>query len=94
MKTKKNKDLVIEPNANLPGRKYSEEKPWSCKFCYWWGGKKKGCMQKQCYYLIPEKQEKKKNSKCDGCPYGKPVPCIGYCISGLYSEMKARKGSG
>ena len=40
---KTNKDLIIEPNAAIEGRKYSEEKPWSCKYCYWWGGKKKGC---------------------------------------------------
>ena len=38
---KTNKDLIIEPNAAIEGRKYSEEKPWSCKYCYWWGGKKK-----------------------------------------------------
>jgi hypothetical protein len=28
---KTNKDLIIEPNAAIEGRKYSEEKPWSCK---------------------------------------------------------------
>ena len=38
---KTNKDLIIEPNAAIEGRKYSEEKPWSCKYCYWWAGKKK-----------------------------------------------------
>ena len=27
---KTNKDLIIEPNAAIEGRKYSEEKPWSC----------------------------------------------------------------
>ena len=48
---KTNKDLIIEPNAAIEGRKYSEEKPWSCKYCYWWGGKKKGCSLKQCHYL-------------------------------------------
>ena len=37
---KTNKDLIIEPNAAIEGRKYSEEKPWSCKYCYWWEGKK------------------------------------------------------
>ena len=34
------------------------------------------------------------SNKCNGCPYGKPVPCIGYCIASLYSEMRAKKGSG
>ena len=40
---KRNKDLVIEPNASLTDRKYTSEKPWSCKYCYWWKGKNKGC---------------------------------------------------
>lgn len=48
----RDKNLIIEPNAAMPGRKYSEKKPWSCKYCYWWGGRKKGCIEKQCYYLL------------------------------------------
>ena len=85
---KTNKDLIIEPNAAIEGRKYSEEKPWSCKYCYWWGGKKKGCSLKQCHYLLPEKKKAVKTTPCGGCPYGKHVPCIGYCIARLHSEMK------
>lgn len=91
---KTNKDLIIEPNAAIEGRKYSEEKPWSCKYCYWWGGKKKGCSLKQCHYLLPEKKKAVKTTPCGGCPYGKHVPCIGYCIARLYSEMKGKKGRG
>lgn len=87
---KTNKDLIIEPNAAIEGRKYREEKPWSCKYCYWWGGKKKGCSLKQCHYLLPEKKKAVKTTPCGGCPYGKHVPCIGYCIARLYSEMKER----
>ena len=89
-----NEDLIIEPNAAIEGRKYSEEKPWSCKYCYWWGGKKKGCSLKQCHYLLPEKKKAVKTTPCGGCPYGKHVPCIGYCIARLYSEMKGKKGRG
>ena len=85
---KTNKNLIIEPNAAIEGRKYSEEKPWSCKYCYWWAGKKKGCNLKQCHYLLPEKKKAEKTTPCSGCPYGKHVPCIGYCIARLYSEMK------
>ena len=51
----RDKNLIVELNAAMPGRKYSEEKPWSCKYCYWWGGRKKGCIEKQCYYLLPPK---------------------------------------
>ena len=71
-----------------------EEKPWSCKYCYWWGGKKKGCSLKQCHYLLPEKKKAVKTTPCGGCPYGKHVPCIGYCIARLHSEMKGKKGRG
>lgn len=87
---KTNKDLIIEPNAAIEGRKYSEEKPWSCKYCYWWEGKKKGCSLKQCHYLLAEKKKAVKTTPCSGCPYGKHVPCIGYCIARLHSEMKER----
>ena len=58
------------------------------------GGKKKGCSLKQCHYLLPEKKKAVKTTPCGGCPYGKHVPCIGYCIARLYSEMKGKKGRG
>ena len=37
--------------------KFAEDKPKDCKFCYYWGGKKKGCTlggEEKCYYLIKE----------------------------------------
>ena len=36
--------------------RYAEDKPKSCKYCYFWGGKKKGCElgEDKCYYLLPE----------------------------------------
>lgn len=62
MDRRRDKNLIVEPNAAMPGRKYSEEKPWSCKYCYWWGGRKKGCIEKQCNYLLPQKDQGKKGS--------------------------------
>ena len=56
----RDKNLIVEPNAAMTGRKYSDEKPWSCKYCYWWGGRKKGCIEKQCYYLLPPKDQGRK----------------------------------
>ena len=47
MDRRRDKNLIVESNAAMPGRKYSEEKPWSCKYCYWWGGRKKGCIEGQ-----------------------------------------------
>lgn len=36
--------------------------------------------EERCYYLLPPEKEKKKKSPCDGCPYGRVSPCIGYCL--------------
>ena len=30
MDRRRDKNLIVESNAAMPGRKYSEEKPWSC----------------------------------------------------------------
>ena len=54
----------------------------------------KGCSLKQCHYLLAEKKKAVKTTPCSGCPYGKHVPCIGYCIARLHSEMKGKKGRG
>ena len=40
------------------------------------------------------KKKAVKTTPCGGCPYGKHVPCIGYCIARLHSEMKGKKGRG
>ena len=29
---------------------YTEDKPKDCRYCYFWGRKKKGCMLDSCYY--------------------------------------------
>ena len=62
--------------------RYASDKPKECKYCYFWEGKKKGCQlgEERCYYLLPPEKEKKKKSPCDGCPYGRVSPCIGYCL--------------
>ena len=62
--------------------RYAADKPKECKYCYFWEGKKKGCQlgEERCYYLLPPEKEKKKKSPCDGCPYGRVSPCIGYCL--------------
>lgn len=67
--------------------KYAEDKPKDCKYCYWWGGRKKGCKlgEENCYYIIREKKPVKK-SPCDGCPYGKKNPCIGFCMRKLMQK--------
>ena len=60
--------------------KYAEDKPKDCAYCYFWQGKKQGCLlgKESCYYLIKKAPEKK--SPCDGCPYGKGSPCVSFCM--------------
>lgn len=72
--------------------RYAAAKPKDCKYCYYWGGKNKGCElgEERCYYILPEKKEVKK-SPCDGCPYGRVNPCIGYCLRNIMSST--RKGA-
>lgn len=78
--------------ANLPGRKYMEDKPKDCAYCYWWRGGKKGCARDSCYYLLPPDEEnpakEKTAGECRNCPYGKHSPCIGYCIDKIFREHK------
>ena len=83
-------EYVIDPKAALPGRIYQKDKPWSCAYCYWWG--KAGCTKSDCWYLEPVKPEKPKSDvskNCKDCPYGKHLPCIGYCIAEIYRELKS-----
>lgn len=80
---------------------YSDDKPVSCKYCYFWQGKVKGCELENCYYLLPEKSpptaeelaERYHRGNCNTCPYGRASPCIGFCIEKIMLELKARHES-
>ena len=80
---------MMEKNQNKPSVRYAEEKPKDCRYCYWWGGRKKGCElgEENCYYILPSEKPKKKSS-CDGCPYGRVNPCIGYCMKEIMHGKK------
>ena len=89
------------PQANLPGRKYKSGKTRDCRYCYFWGGRKKGCKREECWYLIPQKEtigqkamrgrkqtaQGKSSGNCQICPYGRDYPCVGYCIDRLRKEV-------
>ena len=72
-----------------------DDKPWDCRYCYYWAGRIRGCQLKNCWYLIhlPEqpKQEFDENGvpvlNCKTCAYGKNGPCIGYCIAKIQREI-------
>ena len=78
----------------LDNRRYAGDKPKSCAYCYFWRGKKKGCELPECFYILPEKPavspklETMGEIRCDGCPYGKHSPCIGYCLAKILRELR------
>lgn len=95
-------------NRAKDNRKYAADKPKECRHCYFWQGKKKGCGQKECYYLLPEEapalgdvpgnpQQRESGessgSGCQSCPYGRHSSCIGYCIQKILQEMREKKQS-
>lgn len=90
--------------GNSPKQRYAADKPKECAYCYFWRGKRKGCGQRECFYLLPEESRGKKDllekghgqpsgehENCRGCPYGRHSPCIGYCIKKLLLEMRQKK---
>lgn len=69
--------------------RFAADRPKSCEYCHWWQGRMKGCGlggEAECYYRLPDGPEGKERSECDGCPYGKASPCIGYCIKKIRKE--------
>jgi len=72
--------------AILSGITYSPDKPKDCRYCYYWKNSKVGCELgvENCYYRV---QAKKTVSECDGCPYGRASPCIGWCTKRILKEM-------
>lgn len=73
-----------------------DDRPESCEYCYFWLGKKKGCGRPECFYQLPgdtaddAEAGNLKETSCDGCPYGKNFPCIGYCLEQIIRELRER----
>lgn len=85
---------TILPAAVIDGRKYLEDKPRTCDYCYWWQPGKKACILPECYYLMPEEIKEPddyQEGNCKTCGYGKHSPCIGYCIAKILKECKEKK---
>ena len=69
---------------------YTADKPSDCHYCYFWTNGRKGCRlgRNNCYYLISLPPKPK--SECDGCPYGRDHPCIGWCTKKVMREVGLR----
>lgn len=66
---------------------YSPDKPNDCRYCHFWKNNKTGCClgEENCYYLISVPPKPK--SECEGCPYGRDHPCIGWCTRKIMKEV-------
>lgn len=66
---------------------YAPEKPQDCHYCYFWKNDRTGCFlgEDNCYYLtaVPPKPK----TECDGCPYGRDHPCIGWCTKKVMRDI-------
>jgi len=69
---------------------YAPDKPKDCHYCYFWKNNKTGCClgKENCYYLTSAPPKPK--SECEGCPYGRNQPCIGWCTKKILREMGVR----
>ncbi|MBQ9278836.1 MAG: hypothetical protein IJ224_09430 [Lachnospiraceae bacterium] len=71
---------------------YSEDKPFDCRYCYFFNDKKDCCTMKECYYAIPLKEEVAfAEGDCRGCAYGRASLCIGYCTLKNLMDLKVRR---
>lgn len=68
---------------------------YDCRYCLYRKGKLRGCVYPDgCCCPVPQKPERRNGikqvyeaaadsaapvSECEGCPYGKAAPCIGWC---------------
>ena len=77
---------------------------YSCEYCLFWKGRKVGCMYSDgCCCPVAQKPPVRfgvqiqypeiehtiaSQPKCDGCPYGRDTPCIGWCTKELLRSVR------
>lgn len=76
--------------------RYARDKPSDCAYCYFFSTGRKKCTRKECFYLLSPPPPHKKSTHwepCEGCPYGKHIPCLGYCIVKAMKEVKEHRNT-
>ena len=78
-KQKRRRVILVE------GIRYYDDKPDSCRCCFFWKNRKAGCILEElnCYYLA-ETVKSGQEKKCEGCCYAKTQPCVSACC---YKEL-------
>ena len=68
----------------IDGVRYYDDRPKSCKGCFFWENNKKGCRLKKenCYYLA---ESPKPKSPCEKCPYS---PCVSFCMRKVLGQKE------
>lgn len=77
----------------IGGLRYYKERPNSCKRCYFWKGRKAGCIfgEENCYFLA-ESVKTEQERKCEGCCYAKGQPCVSAsCYKDLDKWLQERR---
>ena len=61
----------------IDGIRYYDDKPDTCRKCFFWKNRKVGCVlgTQNCYYLA-EAVKTEQEKKCEGCCYAKGHPCV------------------
>ena len=82
--------ITMIGGLDVQEKQYAPDKPDDCSRCFFWNGTRSGCSlgQNNCYYLIEEAP--KVHSECEGCPYGRDRPCIGWCTKKIMRELGIR----
>ena len=70
----------------MTGAKYAEERPPKCSLCHFWVNDRVGCRlgKMNCYYLLDS--PRMDPTLCDGCPYKKSTPCMGWCTKRVLGQ--------
>ncbi|WP_314872915.1 hypothetical protein [Stomatobaculum longum] len=78
-KQKRRKVILVD------GIRYYDDKPKSCRSCFFWKNRKVGCILEECNcYYLAETVKSEQEKKCEGCCYAKTQPCVSACC---YKEL-------
>ena len=75
----------------IDGIRYYDDKPDTCRKCFFWKNRKVGCVlgTQNCYYLA-EAVKTEQEKKCEGCCYAKGHSCVSaVCYKELDAWLRA-----
>ena len=79
----------------IDGIRYYDDKPDTCRKCFFWKNRKVGCVlgTQNCYYLA-EAVKTEQEKKCEGCCYAKGHPCFSaVCYKELDAWLRAKRSN-